>query len=408
MPQLAINGGRPVRTKPFHKWPVHDETEEKYLRQVLNSANWKYGEKVENFEKQFACFQDAKFGIATANGTLAIEAALLAIGINADDEVIVPPYTFVATASAPLRVNAVPIFVDIDPETLCMDPYKIERAVTEKTKAIIPVHFAGYPADMDMIMQISRKHNLYVVEDACHSWGTKWKGKGTGALGDMGAFSFQASKNITSGEGGIILSDNEELANEARSYTYIGRVKGKGWYEHFKPGSNFRMSEFQAAILLAQLTRLKKQTELRTKNALYLNQQMASLEGFIPVDKPDQRITARSYHLYVIRYEEKKLEGISRDKFLEALIAEGIPVSGGYPHPLYKNPLFSSAEKQYSNPYPFYKRIDYKSLYLPQAEKICRQAIFITQNVLLGTKKDMDDIINAIKKIKENLGELKN
>ncbi|HDD64577.1 MAG TPA: DegT/DnrJ/EryC1/StrS family aminotransferase [Firmicutes bacterium] len=410
MGKLAINGGEPVRKKPWPKWPVFGEEERKNLLSVFESGKWWYGEKVREFEEKFASFQDARYGVSCTNGTAALEIGLLACGIGAGDEVIVPPYTFVATATSVLKVNGIPVFADIEIETANLDPSDVERKITEKTKAIMPVHFAGLPCDMDILNSIAKKYNLKIIEDACHSWGSKWKGKGTGALGDCGAFSFQMSKNITSGEGGILLTDNEEIAEIARSYSNCGRKAGRPWYEHHIAGENLRMTEFQAAILLGQLTRLEEQTVKREENAEILNNNLKDFPGIEIVGKKDERVTRRSYHLYVFRFIEEEW-GITREKFIEALSAEGIPVSCGYPFPLYKNPLFQKKGKgpEYcplSCPY-YGKEIDYSSVSCPNAEKMCKQAVWIHHPVLLAEKEDMKDIINGIEKIWENREELK-
>ncbi|MBU4212959.1 MAG: DegT/DnrJ/EryC1/StrS family aminotransferase, partial [Verrucomicrobia bacterium] len=332
--QLAIAGGKPVRTKPFPvKWPVIGKEERQNLLGVFDSGKWWYGEKVAEFERKYAAFQNARSGIACTNGTAALEIALLACGIGAGDEVIVPPYTFIATASAVLKVNAIPVFADIDLNTGNLDPKAAEKAITAKTKAIMPVHFAGLPVDMDAFKALARKHKLRLIEDACHSWGSQWKGKGTGAIGDCGVFSFQMSKNITSGEGGILLTDNEEIADAARSYSNCGRGKGQAFYEHYLLGSNLRMTELQAAILLGQLTRLKEQTIKRQKNAVLLDKGLKNIPG-IALLKNDPRVTRRSYHIYIFRFVTEEWGGVSRETFLKALQAEGVPVSSGYPIPL--------------------------------------------------------------------------
>lgn len=410
MPKLAINGGKPVRKKDFPSWPILAEEERKNLSEVFERGKWWYGEKVKEFEEKFATFQDAKYGIACTNGTAALEASLIAGGIGAGDEVIVPPYTFVATATAVLKVNAIPIFADINIETANIDPEDVKKKITPKTKAIVPVHFAGLPCDMDLLGDMARRYNLRIIEDACHSWGSKWKGKGTGALGDCGAFSFQMSKNITSGEGGIVLTDNEDLADTIRSYTNVGRGKDKPWYEHYILGTNLRMTELQAAILLGQLTRLEAQTLKREENASYLDEKLKDIPG-IRVMKKDSRVTRRSYHLYIFRYIKEGWEGIERDKFIEALNKEGIPCNKGYPHPLYKNRLFSRKGKgprycPISCPY-YGKEVDYSRVSCPNVERICKEAIWIEHPVLLAEKEDMEDIVRAIIKIRENLKEIK-
>ncbi|MBI3991010.1 MAG: DegT/DnrJ/EryC1/StrS family aminotransferase [Candidatus Omnitrophica bacterium] len=410
MSKLAINGGSPIRgKKPWPSWPIHDEREKKALLKVLD-GNWWYGERVKEFEEKFADFQDAKYGITVTNGTAALEVSLICAGIGAGDEVIVPAYSFIATATAVIKANAIPVFCDIEEDTFNIDIEKIEGLITDKTKAIIPVHMGGLPCDMDRILSIAKKHKLKVIEDACHSWGSQWKGKGTGAIGDGGVFSFQRSKNITSGEGGIILSDNEEFADLCRSYCNCGRVKDKPWYEHYIPGGNYRITEFQAAILLAQLTRLKRQTEVRAKNAGYLNQRLAGIPG-VEVLRNDPRVTRRSYHLYIFRYIAEEFDNVPRAKFIEALNAEGIPASAGYPHPLYKNPLFANKGKGAGECQIFSSlcgsKIDYTRLNLPVVERLCaKEAIWFVQSMLLGTRKDMEDIVTAMEKIRNNTKEL--
>jgi len=409
MAKLALTGGEPVRKRPFPSWPVHGEEEKSALLEVLESGKWWYGEKVREFEERFAEFQDACFGITTVNGTAALQVALACAGVGAGDEVIVPPYTFVATATAVLQVNAIPVFCDVDRQTFNIDAQKIEGCITDKTKAIIPVHFAGLPCDMDGILDVARRHELTVIEDACHSWGTRWRGKGTGALGNAGAFSFQMSKNITSGEGGIILTDDEELADRCRSYTNCGRGKGSPWYYHHIVAGNYRMTEFQAALLLAQLGRLEPQVAKRAENARFLNERLAAVEGLFTVPE-DERVDRRSYHLYCFRLDSAGFGSLSRDRFVEALGAEGIPCSGGYPHPLYKNPLFlQDGQGARACPFscPFYgKRMDYSSVECPECEKLCQEAVWFSQSVLLGSRADMEDIVTAIGKIRENVGEL--
>ena len=403
--QLAINGGKPVRTKPFPSWPIHDDKERKAVLEVLESGKWWYGENVRKFEEAFAAYQDAKFGITSVNGTAALYIALIAAGVGAGDEVIVPPYTFVATASSVLKVNAIPVFVDIDLDTWNLDASQIEAAITSKTRAIMPVHFAGLPADMDKINRIAKKHDLMVIEDSAHGWGTKWRGKGAGALGHLGGFSFQLSKNITAGEGGITLTDDEELADRARSYSNCGRGKTGGWYDHFLLGGNYRMTEFQGAILLCQLKRLPRHVKTRERNAAYLNEQLSQIPG-IHVVPDDKRVTQRSWHLYGFRFVADEFGSITLEQFLKAMCAEGIPCGAGYPHPLYKNPLFlkkGRGRKFCPLSCPYYgKKMDYSKLSLPNVELLCKQAAWFGHSMLLGTKKDMQDIVRAMRKVYDN------
>lgn len=410
MAKLALDGGKPVRKRAFPSWPIFGEEERKSLLGVFESGKWWYGEKVKEFEEKFAAFQDAKYAVTCSNGTVALEASLIACGVGAGDEVIVPPYTFIATATAALNVNAIPVFADIDIETANIDLEDLKRKITPQTKAIIPVHFAGLPCDMDALSDIAQSHELKIIEDACHSWGTKWKGKGTGALGDCGAFSFQMTKNITSGEGGIVLTDNQELAEVIRSYINCGRRKDKPWYEHHILGTNLRMTELQAAILLGQLSRLETQTLKREENASYLDEKLRDLPG-IRVMKKDPRVSRRSYHLYVFRYIQEEWEGIERRKFIKALNKEGIPCSKGYPYPLYKNSLFSTkgnGPRYCPISCPYYgKEVDYTEVYCPNTERLCKEAVWVEHPVLLAEREDMEDIARAIVKVRENLKEIK-
>ena len=410
MPKLAINGGEKVRVKPFAGWPVHGEREKELVNEVLSSGKWWYGEKVHEFEEKYAAYHDATLGITTTSGTTALETAILSLGIGAGDEVIVPPYTFMATASSVLKMNAVPIFVDIELDTWNIDPQKLEDAITERTKAILPVHFAGLPANMDEIKEIAKKHNLGVIEDAAQAWGSIWNGTKVGAIGDVGCFSFQMSKNITAGEGGILLTNNEEIADQARSFINCGRGKNKPWYEHYILGTNYRMTEIQGAILLAQLERFEQHSHLREKNAAILTEGFSQIDGITPA-KRDPRVGRSSNHLYLLRYDQDKFEGLPRERFIEGVNAEGVPFGTGYDIPLYKNPFFQNMGegpkyRPVSRPY-YAVEIDYTKVYLPNCERICKETVgWLKHSVLLGTEEDMKDIIRAVEKVVENVDEL--
>ncbi len=406
---LAIDGGKPVCSKPWPDWPVWDEREEKAVLEVIRSGKWWYGNKIREFEEKFAAFQDAKYGVCCTSGTTALEICLVSLGIGAGDEVIVPAYSFVATVSAVLNANAVPVFAEIDLQTGNLDPTEAERLIGERTKAIIPVHVLGLPCDMDRLKDISKKYDVRIIEDACHSWGSKWKGKGTGALGECGAFSFQASKNITSGEGGIILTDSRKIADKARSYTNSGRGLDDPWYEHYLLGGNHRLTEFQAALLLAQLSRLEEHVTKRQENAHYLNSRLNRIEG-VETIKEDPRVTRRSYHGYLFRYIEEEWDSVSIQMFLSALRAEGIPCSTCWTQPLYRLPLFrrkgtGPAYCPISCPY-FGKEVDYTQTCCPNTEKLCKEGVLIPHPVLLAEREDMDMITEAIEKIRNGLEEL--
>jgi len=404
--RLAINGGEPLRKKSFPQWPVYGDGEVELLKEVLSSRVWGIGgKKVKEFEENFANYQQAKYGVAVTSGTTGLEVALRAANIRAGDEMIMPAYTFIATAAAALQVNALPVFADIDLATYTLDPKSVEDAVTEKTKAIMPVHIAGCPADMDGVLRIAERNDLIVVEDACQAWGAEWKGRRVGAIGDMGVFSFQSSKNITSGEGGIIVTNDRQLYELCWSYHNCGRIVEGAWYQHELLGFNYRMTEFQAAVLLAQLQRLDEQTAVRDQNALYLSRELSKIGGVEPL-RGTEEVTRHAYHLYIFKYREEEFDGLPRSKFIEALRAEGIPCSAGYT-PLYRqeavlkmaqDPLF---RQLYGN------KADYSKVKLPVTEKACNdEGVWFYQYMLLGTKEDMDDIVNAIAKIKENTEEL--
>ncbi|MEP6756050.1 MAG: DegT/DnrJ/EryC1/StrS family aminotransferase, partial [Chthonomonadales bacterium] len=299
MTKLAIDGGNRTRTNPWPTWPIYDTLEEQALLETLHSGNWwsVEGKKVAEFEAKFSAFMGAEHGTCVTNGSAAIEVALRALGIGCGDEVLVPPYTFVATASSVLAMGATPIFVDVEPGSLNIDPNRLEEAITPRTKAIIPVHIGGRPADMDGVLKVANKRGLAVLEDAAQAHGAEWNGRRVGALGDCGTFSFQASKNLNSGEGGIVLSNDKALADNIWSVANVGRRREGVWYEHATLGSNYRLTEFQAAILLAQMTRLPGQIARRSVAAAALNEMLTQIPG-IQTLATDPRVTVNAWHLY--------------------------------------------------------------------------------------------------------------
>ncbi len=412
MAKLAILGGKPIRTKPWHAWPVFGPEEERNVLEVMRSGKWWYGERVREFEQAYAKFQDAAHGISCSNGTVAIEVALLAAGVGAGHEVITTPYTFMATTSSILKANAIPVFADVSEATGNLDPDEAEKLITPRTKAILPVHVGGMPADIDRFEEIGRKHKIAIIYDAAHGWGSQWRGKGVGAYGAFNTYSFQQSKNITAGEGGMTLTCDENLAEAARSYTNCGRSAKGAWYEHFLLGANLRLTEFQAAILLAQLGRLEEQTLRRQKNAAKLKTLIAHIDGITPA-ADDPRVTRRAYHFYVFRYDKDAFGGAPREKFIKAMAAEGTPVMPGWPL-LYKMPLFASYKNRKGAgacpvSCPYYKGHvpDYSSLHLPVAERLSTEAdVWLCHTCLLGEESDDKDTADAIAKLRENTGEL--
>src|SRR5580692_2606036 len=343
MGKLAITGGEPLRKTPFTAWPMGTKAEADALQDVLTSTKWGGqpfpGKHAEAFAKKFAETHTAKFAQCVSTGTVAIEACLKAIQIRPGDEVIVPAYTWEGTVGPVLLINAVPVFVDVDPNTYCLDAKLIESAITPKTRAILPVHLGMRFADMDEILRIAKKHNLKVIEDCAHAHGGMWNGKGAGSMGDLGAFSFQSSKLITSGEGGAVITNNLEYLELVQSYINAGRASITDQYHHRSIGFNYRLGEFQAAVLGPQLDRLPQQRAIREKNMQHFESRLHGTEG-IALLKADPRITRLAPYGYVIKYFAEKAKDIPRAAFVAALQGEGIPCDGLFYEPVYKSSLF--------------------------------------------------------------------
>ncbi len=407
----AVLGGPPVRKAPFPGWPVMDSTEEQAMLRVLRSGKWYRGsgDEVNKFEAAYAKLTGAKACLATANGTSALLISLAALGVGPGDEVILPPYTFVATVNVVLMLNALPVFVDSDRDTLQVDARKIEAAITDRTAVIMPVHLGGSAADIDSILAIARKHKLPVVEDACQAHLGEWRGKKVGTLGATGCFSFQNSKNLNAGEGGAILTNDEDLAEKCFAFHNNSRGRRNTGYDfsYSSRGANLRMTEFQAALLVAQMTRLERQSRTRTENATYLTEMLKEIPGIEPA-RMYHGCTRNAYHLYMFRYEKEKFANLTRAKFLKAMSAEGIPASGGY-SPLNKEPFLKNTlqSKGYQTIYSK-KRIaawDDRN-HCPENDRLCGEAVWFTQNMLLGPRTDMDQVAEAVRKIQKHAGEL--
>ncbi len=408
MVKLALKGGKKTRVKPLPSWPIYGEKEKEELVNVLKSGNWSYyahhHEKQTEFERKFSRLHDSDYAICTSSGSASLEVALRAAGVGYRDEVIVPALTFVATASAAWMVGAIPVFVDIDPETYCIDSSKIEDALTERTKAIIPVHLYSNIANMDKIKVVADSHNLEIIEDCSHAHGAKWRSKGVGSIGDAGCFSFQQSKPVTSGEGGIIVTNNKKIEEFSRAYVNCGRTAEDFRYVGNMLGWNYRITEFQAAILIGQLERLPEQMALREKNASYLSEQLSKIEGIRPLKKTEG-VTRRAYYQFIFQYNPEAFSDVSKERFLEALQFEGIPC-GSTDEPVYKSPLFTIETGRF--PQNGRNRPDYSQVLCPVAEKAySEEGVSLFHSMLLGNREDIDDVINAIRKIRENLDELK-
>ncbi|MCW5981720.1 MAG: DegT/DnrJ/EryC1/StrS family aminotransferase [Bryobacteraceae bacterium] len=410
--KLALMGGEPVRKAQFPSWPKFGKPEEQGIREVLQSGRWfrGYGKHVERFEQAYAQLTGARHCIATASGTAALFTALNGMGVGPGDEVLVPPYTFVATINVVLLQHALPVFIDTDIETFQMDATKTEAAITERTTAIMPVHLGGGTVDMDAFLKIGARRKVGVLEDACQAHLAEWRGKKAGTLGAAGCFSFQASKNLNSGEGGAILINDDDLADRCYAFHSNGRSR-KGdasGFSYLAHGSNERLTEFQGALLLAQMTRLEEQSKAREQNAAYLTGLLKEIPG-IQVAKMYSGCTRNAYHLYMFRYNKEAFAGAPRAEFLKAMSAEGIPCSAGY-SPLNKEPFLAAAinSKGYRRLFPekTLKHWQEKNQ-CPANDQLCEEAVWLTQNMLLGPRGDMDEIAAAIRKVQAGAPELK-
>ncbi len=332
-----------------------------------------------------------------------------AIDIRPGDEVIVPAYTWEGTVGPVLLVNAVPVFVDIDPDTYCLDAKQIERAITPKTKALLPVHLGMRFADMDEILRIAKKHNLKVVEDCAHAHGGKWNGKGAGSMGDLGAFSFQSSKLITSGEGGAVITNDLEYLERVQSYINAGRASLTDQYHHRIIGFNYRLGEFQAAVLCAQLERLPEQAALRKKNMLHFESRLHDTTA-IGLLKPEPRITEQAPYGYVLKYFQHQAKDIPRAEFVAALQTEGIPCDGLFYEPVYKSSLFPLDPTDFpALSWGREKPLDLRNMYsCPEADRAAyHEAVWFPHQLFLGTTQDVDAIAAAIHKVLSNIEELR-
>ena len=407
----ALLGGPKAKNTPFEAWPKFDATEEKALLDVLRSGRWSRGngQIVRKFEDSYAALTGAKQVLATCNGTAALYVALNALGVEPGDEVILPPYTFSATVNAVLRMHALPVFVDTDPETFQIDAARIEPAITPATRLIMPVHLGGNVCDLDAILAVAGRRKLPVIEDACQAHLAEWKGRKVGTFGAAGCFSFQASKNLNSGEGGAILFGDEDLRERAYAFHNNGtgfRSVGSN-FTYVSSGTNLRLTEFQGALLLAQMTRLSAQVKTRTENGAYLTSMLREIRGISPA-RHYSGTTNNAYHLYMLRYDSAAFSGLPREKFLKALGAEGVPCSPGY-SPLNTQPYIKASleSRGFQRLYSAARLRQWHEQNLcPGNDRLCREAVWFTQNMLLGPRSDMDQIAEAIRKIQDHSAEL--
>jgi dTDP-4-amino-4,6-dideoxygalactose transaminase len=400
----AILLGTPLRAgKSWPSWPQWDGTERELLESVLESGRWSssQGEEASRWIAEFAAFQDARHGVAMTNGTHSLEAALTACEVGEGDEVIVPALTFVATATAVLAVNGVPILADVDPGSLCIDVAAAEAAITDRTRAIVAVHLAGTACDLDALVGLCEKHDLVLIEDCAHAHGTRWRGRGVGSFGSFGSFSFQESKLMTAGEGGALITNDEELCARAWSYADCGRVGNGERFSHAEYGANLRMTEWQGAVLRAQLQRLPEQHRVREERAQLLDAELEKIPGLRP-QSGDPRMDSRARFAYVFHYDRKQFADLSLEGLGLALAAEGILIGRPYPSlntlPMFREGRFGQRARSVA------PRIDYGALRFPRAEAAAESTVWLDQRVLLAPPDDVLDVIRAISRIRARPG----
>ena len=394
----AILGGTPIRHADYPRWPIWDDSERTGLLDVLEQGGWWQGDGniAATFASEFAAYHGGAYGMALTNGTHTLEAALVACDIGEGDEVIVPGMTFVASATAVFAVNATPVLVDIDADTLCIDPAAAEAAITPRTKAIVAVHVAGAACDLDALIELCSRRGLRLIEDCAHAHGTFWRGRGVGSWGDFGSFSMQRSKLMTAGEGGVLICNDETLRDRAWAYADCGRVKGEWFYHHTTVGSNLRMTEWQGAVLRAQLHRFPGQNRIRNENAVALNVALDEIPG-IRSPRRDSRMDSQGNYCFIFHYDSAHFVGLPLRAFEAALAAEGIPMGVSYPS-LNELAVFRSANfgprLRTSAP-----TIDYASIRLPRAEAAAATTVWLQHRLLLAEREDVLDVARAVARI---------
>ncbi len=399
----ALLGGTPVHAGGWQSWPVWRTAWEPAMLEVLRSRQWyrNSGTHVARFEADYAKLLGARRCLATASGTAALIVSLHVLDVDAGDEVIVSPFTFIASYNAILAHKALPVFADTDPATFTLDPASLASRVTDRTRAIMPVHIYGLPCDMDPINALARARGLRVVEDACQAWLAEYQGRKCGSLGDLGCFSFQESKHLPAGEGGAITGNSDELLDRCTAFHNCGRstggFKGSGC---FTRGGNFRMTQFQAALLLQQFDKLVQETARRRDSADYLSARLGLIPGITPA-----RLPANSrgvWHLYPLRYDARHFHGLSRDAFLKALNAEGVPG-----HAVYKEQYFDGlldeaiASRGFQRLFSGQRLKAYRDSFqeLKGNREVCATSFAFTQNILLADRTGLDHIVEAVAKI---------
>lgn len=407
MSNLAAIGGSPIRAEPYPAWPVFDERDIKAVTDVIRSGKWggyPYpGPQTAEFAYRFAEMQGGGYAVPMANGTVTMEVALRAMNIGWGDEVLVPAYTFQATAAAVMSAGAIPIIVDVDIDTYCIDPKAAESAITPQTKAIIPVHLGAEMADMDAIMGIAERYNLVVIEDSAHAHGAKWRGMGAGTMGHFGSFSLQSSKSLTTGEGGVLLCRTPELASRAASLIDCGRPHDEA-EKIFTMGANYRLSEFQAALGIIGLERFPEQVKQRESMASYMDETLSEVPG-VRILKRDPRHTTRSFYRYIFAIDPKVFK-VKHDAICYALDKEGIPCWVGY-EAMHHYELFQPKLSRLPVPSAFPERFNFAEMSFPVAERACEEeAVWLDESIFRAGQKGVDDVVLALKKVLANTDEL--
>ncbi len=398
MATLAIHGGTPAVSRLRTEWPVRGDLEREHVLDVLDSGSWcslgHDGSKVTAAMEAFREWIGTKHATACTSGTSALELALRACGIQHRDEIIVPAVTFYASASAIVMAGGVPVFVDIDPDTYQISAEAAAAAVTDKTTGIMPVHYGGYPADMDAISALAGKRGLFVVEDCAEAHGSEWRGRKVGSLGSVGAFSFQMGKPLTAGEGGAITFDDDAYSISQYQYSRT-RTTEDGTEESYHVAcGNFRMSEFVGAILLSQMSRVREQTEARWVNGEYLAEELGKIDG-VSALKRDPRITKRGYYFYFIRYDPSAWNGVGRDRFMEALQAEGVSCGTAHNDPVYEYAAFQDMPARQG------VQVD-----CPQAERVYQTEVVALGKDFLMYRENIDAVAGAIRKLRDNVDDI--
>ena len=404
--QLAILGGSRIYPNDWFgsKWPLATGKELQEIQGVLDSYIWKggsVGPKVKKFAEQWAEYCQANYCVPVTNGTIALVLSLQALGVGAGDEVIIPAWTCAAVADAVHNIGAIPVFCDIDPGNLGLDPVRVEAAISLRTRAIIAVHFGGQPADLDRLCEISVRHQIAFIEDAASSHGVEWKGHKVSSIGDCGIFSFGQGKNLTCGQGGAVMTNSKDVFEQIYSLSEFGQLPGvdDSFERHMRAGINERMSEFHAAILLAQFTQLDYFNEIRARNAEMLTSLLEKIPGITPVYK-DDRVTRHTWNLLLFRMAPHFFAGIDKETFCRAATAEGIFIAPMHVRPLYDEPMYHV--EQNTNDFSFRK------MPCPETQRACKEVCGIHHSMLMADPTEIGLIAEGIAKVQQLAGDLSN